>query len=119
MRSEEERRPLPLTPHSSSFTPAPMFTISHSLRATLAPMMRRVLPCLLVLALASCATPQPPPASSATPSAAATTTPAETSVERVAEVPPEALYAEGVEHGLGELDHSGLFVELASRNAMQ
>jgi 2-hydroxy-3-oxopropionate reductase len=31
----------------------------------------------------------------------------------------EALYAEGVEHGLGELDHSGLFVELASRNAMQ
>ncbi|MFX5839958.1 NAD-binding protein, partial [Acinetobacter baumannii] len=25
----------------------------------------------------------------------------------------EALYAEGVEHGLGELDHSGLFVELA------
>lgn len=31
----------------------------------------------------------------------------------------EALYAEGVDHGLGELDHSGLFVELASRNAMQ
>ncbi len=31
----------------------------------------------------------------------------------------EALYAEGVEHGLGELDHSALFVELASRNAMQ
>lgn len=31
----------------------------------------------------------------------------------------EGLYAEGVEHGLGELDHSGLFVELASRNAMQ
>jgi 3-hydroxyisobutyrate dehydrogenase-like beta-hydroxyacid dehydrogenase len=31
----------------------------------------------------------------------------------------EALYADGVEHGLGELDHSGLFVELASRNAMQ
>ena len=31
----------------------------------------------------------------------------------------ETLYAEGVEHGLGELDHSGLFVELASRNAMQ
>lgn len=30
----------------------------------------------------------------------------------------EALYAQGVEHGLGELDHSGLFVELASRNAM-
>ena len=55
-------------------------------------MMRRVIPCLLVLALASCATPQPPPpASSATPSAAETTTPAETSVERVAEVPPEAL----------------------------
>ena len=31
----------------------------------------------------------------------------------------EQLYAEGVEHGLGDLDHSGLFVELASRNAMQ
>lgn len=31
----------------------------------------------------------------------------------------ERLYAEGIEHGLGELDHSGAFVELASRNAMQ
>jgi len=31
----------------------------------------------------------------------------------------EQLYAQGVDHGLGELDHSGLFVELASRNAMQ
>lgn len=31
----------------------------------------------------------------------------------------EQLYADGVEHGLGDLDHSGLFVELASRNAMQ
>lgn len=31
----------------------------------------------------------------------------------------ETLYADGVQHGLGELDHSGLFVELASRNAMQ
>ena len=31
----------------------------------------------------------------------------------------EALYAAGDEHGLGGLDHSGLFVELASRNAMQ
>ncbi|MGP1628998.1 MAG: NAD(P)-dependent oxidoreductase [Giesbergeria sp.] len=31
----------------------------------------------------------------------------------------EALYAQSVEHGLGELDHSGLFVEMASRNAMQ
>lgn len=30
----------------------------------------------------------------------------------------EKLYAEGVEHGLVDLDHSGLFVELASRNAM-
>lgn len=29
------------------------------------------------------------------------------------------LYRDGVEHGLGQLDHSGLFVELASRNAMQ
>ncbi|MFT4242520.1 MAG: NAD(P)-dependent oxidoreductase [Acidovorax sp.] len=31
----------------------------------------------------------------------------------------ESLYASGVAHGLGELDHSGLFVELARRNAMQ
>ncbi|MCK6415053.1 MAG: NAD(P)-dependent oxidoreductase [Giesbergeria sp.] len=31
----------------------------------------------------------------------------------------ESLYAAGEEHGLGGLDHSGLFVELASRNAMQ
>lgn len=31
----------------------------------------------------------------------------------------ESLYAQGVGHGLGGLDHSGLFVELASRNAMQ
>ena len=31
----------------------------------------------------------------------------------------EQLYADGVAHGLGDLDHSGLFVELASRNAMQ
>ena len=31
----------------------------------------------------------------------------------------EALYAAGDEHGLGGFDHSGLFVELASRNAMQ
>jgi 2-hydroxy-3-oxopropionate reductase len=30
----------------------------------------------------------------------------------------EQLYADSVAHGLGELDHSGLFVELASRNAM-
>lgn len=30
----------------------------------------------------------------------------------------ERLYAEGVEHGLGDMDHSGLFVELASRNGM-
>jgi 3-hydroxyisobutyrate dehydrogenase-like beta-hydroxyacid dehydrogenase len=30
----------------------------------------------------------------------------------------EQLYAEGAEHGLGELDQSGLFVELASRNGM-
>ncbi len=30
----------------------------------------------------------------------------------------EQLYAEGVEHGLADLDHSGLFVELASRNGM-
>ena len=31
----------------------------------------------------------------------------------------ETLYAESEGHGLGGLDHSGLFVELASRNAMQ
>ncbi|MFC7206203.1 NAD(P)-dependent oxidoreductase [Comamonas endophytica] len=30
----------------------------------------------------------------------------------------ERLYADSIAHGLGELDHSGLFVELASRNAM-
>lgn len=30
----------------------------------------------------------------------------------------EKLYADGIEHGLGDLDHSGLFVELASRNGM-
>ncbi len=30
----------------------------------------------------------------------------------------EKLYAEAVEHGLGEVDHSGLFVELANRNGM-
>ncbi len=55
-------------------------------------MMRRVLPCLLVLVLASCATPQPaPPASSATPAGAASTAPAETSVERVDQVSAEAL----------------------------
>lgn len=31
----------------------------------------------------------------------------------------EQLYAQAAEHGLDELDHSGLFVELASRNGMQ
>lgn len=30
----------------------------------------------------------------------------------------ESLYTQGVDHGLGALDQSGLFVELASRNAM-
>ncbi len=30
----------------------------------------------------------------------------------------EQLYAEGIAHGLSDLDHSGLFVELASRNGM-
>ncbi|MDP3604877.1 MAG: NAD(P)-dependent oxidoreductase [Polaromonas sp.] len=30
----------------------------------------------------------------------------------------EQLYAEGIRHGLSDLDHSGLFVELASRNGM-
>jgi 2-hydroxy-3-oxopropionate reductase len=29
------------------------------------------------------------------------------------------LYSEGIEHGLSDLDHSGLFVELAKRNAME
>lgn len=31
----------------------------------------------------------------------------------------EQLYASGIEHGLTDLDHSGLFVELARRNGMQ
>jgi 2-hydroxy-3-oxopropionate reductase len=31
----------------------------------------------------------------------------------------EALYAQGVSHGLADLDHAGLFVELASRNNMR
>jgi 3-hydroxyisobutyrate dehydrogenase-like beta-hydroxyacid dehydrogenase len=31
----------------------------------------------------------------------------------------EQLYAQAGEHGLGNLDHSGLFVELASRNGLQ
>jgi 2-hydroxy-3-oxopropionate reductase len=31
----------------------------------------------------------------------------------------ERLYAGGVEHGLQDLDHAGLFVELASRNGLQ
>ena len=30
----------------------------------------------------------------------------------------EQLYAQGIEHGLSDLDHAGLFVELASRNGM-
>ena len=30
----------------------------------------------------------------------------------------EQLYAQGIEHGLADLDHAGLFVELASRNGM-
>jgi 3-hydroxyisobutyrate dehydrogenase-like beta-hydroxyacid dehydrogenase len=31
----------------------------------------------------------------------------------------EKLYAQAVAHGLGDVDHSGLFLELASRNGMQ
>lgn len=31
----------------------------------------------------------------------------------------EALYASGVDHGMSDLDHSGLFVELARRNGMK
>ena len=31
----------------------------------------------------------------------------------------ENLYAQGIEHGLSDLDHAGLFVELASRNGMR
>lgn len=31
----------------------------------------------------------------------------------------ERLYAEGIDHGLNDLDHSGLFVELARRNGMK
>lgn len=30
----------------------------------------------------------------------------------------ERLYAQGIDHGLADLDHAGLFVELASRNGM-
>lgn len=30
----------------------------------------------------------------------------------------EKLYSDGIEHGLTDLDHAGLFVELASRNDM-
>jgi 2-hydroxy-3-oxopropionate reductase len=29
------------------------------------------------------------------------------------------LYADGVKHGLSDLDHAGLFVELAQRNGMK
>jgi len=31
----------------------------------------------------------------------------------------EQLYTQGVAHGLADLDHAGLFVELASRNTMR
>lgn len=31
----------------------------------------------------------------------------------------EQLYAQGVDHGLADLDHAGLFVEIASRNGLQ
>lgn len=31
----------------------------------------------------------------------------------------EQLYSEGIEHGLSDLDHAGLFVEMASRNGMR
>jgi 2-hydroxy-3-oxopropionate reductase len=31
----------------------------------------------------------------------------------------EQLYADGVAHGLSDLDHAGLFVELARRNGMK
>jgi 3-hydroxyisobutyrate dehydrogenase-like beta-hydroxyacid dehydrogenase len=31
----------------------------------------------------------------------------------------ESLYAQAIDHGLGDLDHSALFVELAQRNGMQ
>jgi 2-hydroxy-3-oxopropionate reductase len=30
----------------------------------------------------------------------------------------EQLYASGIEHGMADLDHSGLFVELARRNGV-
>ena len=30
----------------------------------------------------------------------------------------EQLYADGIDHGLAALDHSGLFVELARRNGL-
>jgi 3-hydroxyisobutyrate dehydrogenase-like beta-hydroxyacid dehydrogenase len=31
----------------------------------------------------------------------------------------EQLYAQGIEHGLSDLDHAGLFVELATRNGIK
>ena len=31
----------------------------------------------------------------------------------------ESLYSEGIAHGLGDLDHAGLFMELARRNGMK
>jgi 3-hydroxyisobutyrate dehydrogenase-like beta-hydroxyacid dehydrogenase len=45
-------------------------------------------------------------------------TAAETSMDIPITTLFEKLYAEALEHGLGELDHSGLFVELAARNGM-
>jgi 3-hydroxyisobutyrate dehydrogenase-like beta-hydroxyacid dehydrogenase len=43
----------------------------------------------------------------------------ETSMEAPITTLFEQLYAQAAEHGLGDLDHSGLFVELASRNGMR
>jgi 3-hydroxyisobutyrate dehydrogenase-like beta-hydroxyacid dehydrogenase len=42
----------------------------------------------------------------------------ETSMETPITAALEALYSQAAEHGLSDLDHSGLFVELASRNGM-
>jgi len=64
-------------------------------RATLAPMIRRALVCLFTLGLVACATPPqsstPPAAATSKPKTSGGTTPAEGSVERVAELPGGAM----------------------------
>lgn len=64
-------------------------------RATLAPMIRRALVCLFTLGLVACATPPqsstPPAAATSKPKTSGGTTPAEGSVERVADLPGGAI----------------------------